>query len=201
MDCKEFKNIVADLFDKEVDPRVKAECEKHISQCAECKEYYEELLETAELLRPKHSPVSPVGYGNRASRRWLKVAAMFAGVILLSGLAFAAIRLMSPRTTDENVQMVEPDSPRSMPTPQHSSPVHFDDVPLDSILTVVAAHYGKSVSFRSEEPKVKKFIMTWKPDEPLADFIDGLNMFDGLQLTLLQDTIFVDVQEGKENVQ
>ncbi|MBQ6966177.1 MAG: hypothetical protein IJP82_10920 [Bacteroidaceae bacterium] len=201
MDCKEFKNIVADLFDKEVDPQLKAECEKHISQCAECKEYYENLLTTAEFLRPKHSPVSPVAYSNRASHRWMKVAAMFAGVVLLSGLAFAAIRLMSPRTTEGNVQVVESNSQRSMPTPQHSSPVHFDDVPLDSILTVVAAHYGKAVSFRSEETKGMKFIMTWRPDAPLADFIDGLNMFDGLQLTLLQDTIFVDAQDRKENVQ
>ncbi|MBO7129112.1 MAG: zf-HC2 domain-containing protein, partial [Prevotella sp.] len=43
MDCKEFRNIVADLFDKDVDPQIKTECEKHISQCADCRAYYEDL--------------------------------------------------------------------------------------------------------------------------------------------------------------
>ena len=45
-----------------------------------------------------------------------------------------------------------------------------------------------------------KFIMTWVPDSSLTNFIDGLNMFDGLLLTLSEDTIFVDIQEGKEDM-
>ena len=80
MDCKEFKKIVVDLFDKDVDPQIKAECEKHINQCAECKEYYELLLTTTELLRPKHSPVSSANNKRQSSRHWLRIAAMFVGV-------------------------------------------------------------------------------------------------------------------------
>ena len=45
-----------------------------------------------------------------------------------------------------------------------------------------------------------KFIMTWMPDSSLTKFIDGLNMFDRLQLTLSEDTIFVEIQEGKEDM-
>lgn len=105
MDCKDFKNTVADLFDKEVAPNVKAECEKHISQCSECREYYEELLTTAELLRPRHSPVlkrENIAANTRKSTTFYKVAAMLVGAIFLSGIAYATIRVLSPMKTVES---------------------------------------------------------------------------------------------------
>lgn len=107
MDCKDFKNIVADLFDKEVSPQIKAECEKHISQCAECREYYEELLTTTELLRPRHSPVSErkLKDGKSISANlFYKVAAIFVGAIFLSGIAFATIRVLLPMKTVESTR-------------------------------------------------------------------------------------------------
>lgn len=107
MDCKDFKNTVVDLFDKEVAPNVKAECEKHISQCAECREYYEELLTTAELLRPRHSPVSKsenVTAKTEKSTIFYKVAAILIGAIFLSGIAYATIRVLSPMKTVESTR-------------------------------------------------------------------------------------------------
>ncbi len=104
MDCKDFKNTVVDLFDKEVAPNVKAECEKHISQCAECREYYEKLLTTAELLRPRHSPVlkrEKIMANARKTTTFYKVAAMLVGAIFLSGIAYATIRVLSPQKTTE----------------------------------------------------------------------------------------------------
>ena len=102
MDCNEFRNIVADLFDKDVDTQIKAECEKHISQCAECKAYYVDLLSKAELLRPKHSPVVRNEKSEkRASANLLyKIAASFIGIIMLSGIALAAYHTISPKQDD-----------------------------------------------------------------------------------------------------
>ena len=107
MDCKDFKNSVADLFDKNVAPNVKAACEKHISQCAECREYYEELLTTAELLRPRHSPVSKREKITAKTERptiFYKVAAILVGAIFLSGIAYATIRVLSPMKTVESTK-------------------------------------------------------------------------------------------------
>ena len=126
---------------------------------------------------------------------------MFVGVIILSGIAFATIHLLSQRPTEENVQKVESNLQLSNSHSQLSSPVRFDDMSLDSILTVVSAYYGKTVHFLTNEAKAMKFIMTWRPDAPLADFIEGLNMFDGLRLSLQQDTIFVETTEGKESAE
>ena len=121
-----------------------------------------------------------------------KVAAIFVGILLLSGIAFAAIRLVRSHP-------VEPQAIQTERTNSHQAIkfIRFDDVRLDSILTVVSAHYGKVVRFRSEEAKAMKFIMTWKSDAPLADFIERMNMFDGLHLALQQDTIIIETTEDK----
>ena len=207
MDCKEFRNIVVDLFDKEVSPETRKACNEHISHCAECRDYYEDFLATADLLRPKHSPVSqkPI----ESNRNWMKIlggakrqsraAASFIGIILITGLAFAAYHLMWQSQRPAEEYRAEADSALFT---LHSSlpPVRFDDVRLDSILAVVSAHYGTTTRFLSEEAKGMKFIMTWNPDSSLTSFIDGLNMFDRLQLTLSEDTIFVEIQEGKEDL-
>jgi hypothetical protein len=125
------------------------------------------------------------------------MAAVFLGAVLICGLAWAIIpHIMSSHTDSPQSAQVTTPLPHSEGQGAGSS-VRFDDVRLDSILTVVSAHYGKTVSFRDEEAKGMKFIMTWDPDMPLSDFIDGLNLFDGLSLTLQRDTIFVETAEDK----
>ncbi len=53
MNCDEFRNKVADLFDTTIDMQTKAECNQHMAECAECKSYYEELAETFHALQPQ----------------------------------------------------------------------------------------------------------------------------------------------------
>ena len=128
-----------------------------------------------------------------------KIAAVFLGIVFLSGLVFATIRLVATdpalevATTDTAIETIDGPSEDVMGT------VRFDNVRLDSILSTVATHYGKTVRFFNDEAKAMKFIMTWKPDAPLTDFIDRLNMFDGIRLSLQRDTIFVEITEGKED--
>ena len=124
-------------------------------------------------------------------RRWMRVAALFLGVLTLTGMAVAAIRLFQSHPLPAPTA-TEASTPYATFDGQSSKPVHFDNVTLDSILTVVAAHYHKAVSFRADEPRRMKLIMTWQPEAPLADFMERLNAFDGLSLLLQGDTIVVD---------
>lgn len=129
-----------------------------------------------------------------------KIAAIFLAVVFLSGLAWAILPhfLSSKINTPQSVQVTAPSLTERA---GGESSIRFDDVRLDSILSVVSAHYGKAVSFRCEEAKGLKFIMAWNPDSSLTSFIDGLNMFDGLLLTLQEDTIFVETTEVKEDAE
>lgn len=130
-----------------------------------------------------------------------KVAAIFIGIVFVSGIAFAAVHVVRNYMAKSH-QSQEPQTESVTECTAGKKdvlPVRFDDVRLDSILSVVSLHYGKVVLYRSDEVKNMKFIKTWKPDAPLSEFIEGLNMFDGLLLSVQGDTIFVDMSEGKED--
>lgn len=118
-----------------------------------------------------------------------KIAAILIAAALLGGLAFAAYRAFSPA----NEQLAEEaNSQSSVVKCQLSTPVRFDDVRLDSILTVVSKHYGKTVRFRDDAIRELRMSTTWNSDQPLAEFLGILNEFDGLRLSTEYDTIFVD---------
>ena len=162
------------------------EVRKAYDVMADCKKLYQ---------KPQQEPLS-VKWLQLGQR--LRIAAVFLGAVMLCGLAWAIIpHIISPHT--DSPQPAQVTTPHLRKGGDGSS-VRFDDVRLDSILTVVSAHYGKAVSFRNEEAKGMKFIMTWDPDRPLSDFIDGLNLFDGLSLTLQRDTIFIETTEDKESI-
>ena len=148
---------------------------------ADCKKVYQrEKLHTVTSLNHKRD--------TRRMGRIYRIAAILAGSILLSGIALAAIHILS-NTTEKEGDLKKP-SPTVIIADQ--LPVRFADICLDSILTVVSAHYGKTVHFINEEPRAMKLITTWNPADSLTAFIDHLNMFDYLHLSLENDTIFVE---------
>ena len=117
MNCKEFKEKVADLFDKTIDMQTERECKEHMAHCPACKAYYDELRETYALLQPedekagsgKYATTKLKGKESNSSLFTLhsslftlhsslftlhsslfKVASIFIAAIFLTGLSFAA---------------------------------------------------------------------------------------------------------------
>lgn len=133
-----------------------------------------------------------------------RYAAAFVGAVVMAGLLFAAVRpfLNSPSEA-ENASSAG-DEARSLTEGQgegllQEGPVVFQDAPLDSILTVVAQHYGKVVLFRDEEVRTMRLIMTWQPTDSLSSLIGRLNLFEGLQLTLQADTLIVETEKKEDD--
>lgn len=156
---------------------------------ADCKKVYErESVRAAISLR----------HGRGAQRMgWVfyrKVAAVFLAAAFLGGLAWAISPLLSSPKGEESQssEVTSTPLPHEEGREEASSPVRFSNIRLDSILTVVSFHYGKAVCYRNEEMRDIKFITTWNPADSLAAFIEHLNMFDYLHLTLQEDTIFVE---------
>lgn len=105
MTCDEFKDRMADLFDKEVDARTKAECEAHIAECKACKEHYEEMAVMYNTLHPRATPekksiIKETVKGDKKPRhRYWQAAA--AAVIFLLGMAAGWSHLFtSPAAAD-----------------------------------------------------------------------------------------------------
>ena len=75
--------------------------------------------------------------------------------------------------------------------------IYFSNTPLDSLLSVVGAHYGRAVYFHDETLRRLRFTITWDSVQTLSTFLDNVNEFEGLQLKDERDTIYVE-PTGKE---
>ena len=111
MKCNEFKEKVADLFDKTIDMQTQAQLSEHMKSCPECKAYYEELRETFDMLQPREvrseesAPPAPelcLTSSTVGSSLW-KAAAIFIAAAFLCGLSFAAYHAISSRKTAEEI--------------------------------------------------------------------------------------------------
>ena len=161
--------------------------------------YQDVNLRRAIQRRQQRAPQLPADFSLHRSKRrmrWHRMAAAFIGFIVISGLAFAAAYFLQDHFGQirENATETNHSTPHA-PIP---SPVHFSNARLDSILTVVARHEHRAVSYHSEAPRSLRFTITWDPDQSLADFLATVNEFEGLRLTDARDTIFVE-ETAKES--
>ena len=83
MKCNEFKEKVADLFDKTIDMQTQAECKVHMDECPECKAYYRDLAEAFNSLQPQKTTAksSVSTHARKRQHLWRPIAA--AAVFLL----------------------------------------------------------------------------------------------------------------------
>ena len=138
-------------------------------------------------------------------RRWLKVAAMIAGVLMLSAFTYAAIRAVSHHAVDKTKEPTE----TVAPAPQQEStvgprlgvadtatvvsePIVFDNQPLDQMMEQIAPHYGLQVEFRNEDARALRFYFVWQPDEDLDAVLERLNLFESVNISKEGNTIVVE---------
>ncbi|MCR4994853.1 MAG: DUF4974 domain-containing protein [Bacteroidales bacterium] len=160
-------------------------------------------FEDESTLPSKHPTPSLIGRV-RGGSPLHRIAAIFLAAAFLGGLSFAAYRAISTRTDPHQSPQVSAPSLTGRAGEESSgglSLLSFSNLPLDSILAVVSAHYNCEVCFRDSAAMGMNFITTWNPEDSLAAFIEHLNMFDGLRLTLQDDTIFVESTNDEEGAQ
>ena len=195
MKCNEFKNIVVDLFDKEVDPQVKVECERHLSECAECRKYYDGLLEAADLLRlkTKEDKVS-------SAFSFKKLAAMFISILVLSGIAYAAIHIVSQsRQTQQTEQTSVKVRHQQTITESQAAPVDtlaltyvFENVPLDEIIKDIVLYYHKAADIKSEQAHNLRLYYKWDRTATIESVVDDLNHFNHVNISIEDNKLIVN---------
>ena len=133
--------------------------------------------------------------------RRMKIAASFIGVLFVSGIAFAAIQLIrhtqqwSPKT-DVVVNDATPINVAPTDTLGNDTlamqPVVYDNIPLEKMLTEIAAHYDVKVTFLSSEARELRFRFVWNPQQGIDQVVSDLNQFSRLKVTLKDDVITVE---------
>ena len=133
-----------------------------------------------------------------------KIAALFIGVLLVSGMAFAAIHIVRIVNNQkaESVQVERPASYKpstALPadtvkadTTVTAEPVVFDNVPLEKMLTEIAAYYHVEVSFLNDNARLLRFHFVWKREDGLGHAIEKLNRFESLSVRLDEKKIIVE---------
>jgi hypothetical protein len=174
-----FKNV--ELQTEE--PDVEGEWEKFAA------EHAEEL----EALTPKAAANFSL-FTLHSSLR--KLAASFIAVLLVSGMAFAAIHIvrMVNYQKAETVQVEQSTSYKpstALPvdtvktdTTGTAEPVVFDNVPLEKMLTEIAAYYHAEVLYQNDDARQLRFHFVWKREDGLGHAIEKLNRFESLSVRL-----------------
>ncbi len=131
-----------------------------------------------------------------------KIAASFIGVLLASGIAFAAIQVVrnistpkpqlptTEQTTDTKpVTSLPADTVKADTIPVE--PYIFNNVPLDSMLTAIATAHGVGVEFENEAVRQLRFHFVWKREDSLMRVVEKLNTFEAVNIGIEDKTLVV----------
>lgn len=145
----------------------------------------------SQRLQPKQQ-----GFGR------MKAAASFIGVLLVSGIAFAAIHIVQQAQKQEVPQRETTESVTSSVTAVPADtlskdtvtiqPVIYDNIPLEKMLPAIAAHYDAEVTFLSSEARELRFRFVWNPQEGLDQVVSDLNRFERLSVKLDDNQLIVE---------
>ena len=170
-----------------------------------CKEEEDEsqldALDEGEYKPRLRAYLAPRKILGRAKRR-SRAAASFIGVLLASGIAFAAIQVVRNISTPKpqlpmTEQVIDTKPVSSLPADAVKAdtipvePYIFNNVPLDSMLTAIAAAHGVGVEFENEAARQLRFHFVWKREDSLSRVVEKLNTFEAVNIGIEDKTLVV----------
>ena len=131
-----------------------------------------------------------------------KIAASFIGVLLASGIAFAAIQIVrnintskQQLPTTEQTADIKPAASLPADTLKTDTitiePYIFNNVPLDSMLTAIATAHGVSVEFENDAARQLRFHFVWKREDSLTRVVEKLNTFEAVNIGIENKTLVI----------
>lgn len=131
---------------------------------------------------------------------WKKTAAVFIGICLLSGIAYAAVSsgLFSARQ-ESKVEAVA-NTTAAVSTQQRQTPVAepvktvktYEDVTLEKILADIAATYGMTVEYKSDKARLLRLYFKFDAARGLEKTIGELNTFENINISIQEKNIIVE---------
>ena len=125
----------------------------------------------------------------KQERSWLKIAATFIGILMMSGIAFAAIHIIRhvsnvgveshppiQETTIANPHQLPADTLKTDSIPPKV--VRYDEATLEKILTDMADYYGLSLIWKSEDAKTLRLFYIWNKQQSAVEAIRSMNSFE-----------------------
>ena len=130
-----------------------------------------------------------------------KVAAAVIGIVMVGGIALAAIHLArtvsSPKPQADKTEQIVPVKPSpSVPTVTAKTDSIeaeriFDNVTLADMLAEIAEAHGVGVEFRNEDVRRIRFHFVWKRADGLERTMEKLNTFEPVDIVVENDKLIV----------
>ena len=125
-----------------------------------------------------------------------KVAAIIIAVIVMSGISYAAVRLMQSRhqpVPEPIPTAIQIEETQTAPITETDDSLHtFQNVELQDILTAVSAHYQLHMEYRNGEARHIRLYIKWNKNESVDSMLQRLNKFEKVNLTLSGNHILVE---------
>ena len=131
-----------------------------------------------------------------------RLVASFIGVLVVSGIAFAAIHIVRQYQKQETLKTEITENVTTPVTTLPANtltkdtvtvqPIIYDNIPLEKMLPEIAAHYDVKVTFANEEVRQLRFRFVWNPQQGIDQVISDLNQFERLTVTRKDSQIIVE---------
>ena len=167
----------------------------------EMRAYYELMVDAEAGFALKRSDMSkvvkrPTCY--TISHRFMKAAAIFAGILLLSGISFAAYHFTfgasSPaeQGKESPIQEVRVSNVHQQEITESSTIRTFENAELQQILQELSDFYHVGVKFHNEQSRHIRLYTKWDTAAPLKQIIERLNGFEKVNICLIDNQIIAE---------
>ena len=140
----------------------------------------------------------------KPERSWLKIAATFIGILMMSGIAFAAIHILRHQHKSEMLQTADTVAVANSSLYTHHSSlpndsippkvVRYDEATLEQILTDMADYYELTLNWKSEEAKTLRLFYIWNKQQSAVEAMRSMNSFERIRLELNDSILTADIQ-------
>ena len=172
----------------------------------ECRQFYEQMVRAADSVFADDAMFSSEDGVKTAEERSLiplirKVAAALVGILMLSGIAYAAIHYTRNRgakqqteyaVTEQSTNNVAKETTMSPDSSVTVKPKTFENVPLKDIVEEIATYHHLKVEVRNGEAAALRLYYPWNPQMASRQVVEELNRFEKVQLTVKENVIVIE---------
>ena len=132
---------------------------------------------------------------------FLKFAAMIIGILMLSGIAYATIYIISSNSQkaeeEQTIATANPQFPtlNSQLAEQDSTqrkPIVYENAKLEVILDDIATFYQVEPVYKKEATKHIRLYFTWDKKQDLDNIIDTFNKFERIHITRYDKILIIE---------
>lgn len=128
---------------------------------------------------------------------WTKIAAIFVGLLMLSGISYAAFHIARQGKMNsekalaaDSIKMNQPVMPKmgidqswEKIEPNKVEPIVFEDAELSTILKYIADKTHIKIEYRNADAAHVRFYLQWEIKDSLKEIMDKINHFEKVHVT------------------